>query len=204
MVDQVPREFVGQAREFFRQLAADDVVAQRETRRITTSLGPVIRAGGTLRPQQLARASIAWTEKIPVTGRLRLEIDLKKKSLHIRELRAIAAETIFDGWAENETEPGIALAARKMEVIPDHFGYDPILLAGISLHALGRWFQRSFHPTRAALLTDLQALAMGATDTRLGTPGEFEVAAGDGKWAGVVMKNRDGSHVLATRSFLNY
>jgi hypothetical protein len=202
----VPREFVGKARDLRRALEADDAVAYRVVGALTVPFTAIGR--GTIpRPQLLARTANAWRDKIPTTGRLALEVELKKTSLLIRELRLLAADGRFDDWVEGKTEPGFSLAAYSLEVAPPRFRFDPVVLAGISLHAMARWFQRSFSCTRESLLADMLPLAVVANDERLANPGEFQVPAGDGRWAGVVMELNDRQppeRILAVRSFLTH
>ena len=199
----VEREFLGRARLLRNALAADDKIALREMGRIAVPFSPLVRDGGTPRPEMLARAASAWEALIPVSGRLRLEIEVKKKSLNIRELRVLASTASFEEWPDGETELGLMLVATSLEVAPGRFRLDPMKLSAVSLHAVGRWFERTFRNGQAELMADLRTLALAADDARLATPGEFEVAAGDGRWVGVVMEIQDGIRILGARSFLS-
>jgi hypothetical protein len=201
--DIVPREFMGKARDLRRVLEAEDVIAWKEMGRISQPFA-CIGKGTIPRPQMLERAAVAWQERVPKSGRISLSIKRTKASLVIDEVRCGRADTTFAEWGPDHREPGFSLVAIRLEVAPPRFRYYPILLAGLSLHTIGRWFQRSFTCTHPALLSDLLTLAMGVTDEVLEAGGAFEIPAGAGKWSGVVMSNTADheNRVLAVRTFL--
>lgn len=200
---RIPREFVGKARDLRRVLSAEDAVVWKEMSRITVPFASVGR-GTVPRPAMLERAAIAWQERVPKAGRLGLTIKRTRTTLVIDELRLVSADARFAEWDEDVREPGFSVSATRLEVAPPRFRFDPVILAGVSLHAVARWFQRSFTCTHAALLSDLRVLALAATDERLAAGGAFEVPAGDGRWSGVVMSNMEdaAARFLAARTFV--
>lgn len=105
----LPREFLGMARELHSALEADDIVAYDEVGRIRATIGVMISNNQQIRPAMFERTAAAWRDRIPTTGRLRLEINLKPKSLSIRELRIVASDSRFTEWEPDRTEPGIGL-----------------------------------------------------------------------------------------------
>jgi hypothetical protein len=97
----------------------------------------MIRNGTVPRPALLARTAAAWRAKVPGTGRLQLEIDLREKSLHIRELRIITGSSRLDDWGEGPEEQGICLAIVTLDISPKKFRFNNHKLAYASMHALG-------------------------------------------------------------------
>lgn len=196
---------MGKARDLRRVLEAEDARAHRVVGNLTVPFA-CIGKGTVPRPKMLARAAAAWREEIPLTGRLMLQSKLTKTSLMIRELRIISAESRLDDWDEEKFEPGFAIVAMQLEVAPPRFRFDPVVLCSVSLHGMARWFQRSFCCTREGLIDNLRPLALAATDERLAIPGDFEVPAGDGRWAGLVLELTDRQpavRILAVRSFIS-
>lgn len=201
--NRLPREFLGKARDLRRVLLAEDAITFKEVGRLTTPFASVSR-GTVPRPQMLERAAIAWQERIPTAGRISLSIKRTKTSLIIDEIHIGAGHIRFAEWDEDVCEQGFAVTAMRLEVVYPRFHFDHVILAGLSLHAVGRWFQRSFDCSHPALLSDLRLLAAGVTDERLANGGDFEIPAGDGKWCGVVSADyeQSGRLFLATRTFL--
>ena len=94
------------------------------------------------------------------------------------------------GLGKGLSEPGLAICLVELRVAENICRTTQDLVVLLSLHALGRWFQRSLDNSETALLTDLAALGSnyGAilADHERTRDTRFRVPAAGGAWVGEV------------------
>ena len=193
----VPREFLGMAREFRNVLVAEDPGAGDKQNAIAAALRSRLAKGSLPRPEAIKAAAQAWRE-VPATGRLRLEVELSTRRLVIRELRVGAADNRFPGW--RDWEDSFVILLTGFSLVRWNFAYHYEMLASISLHGLGRRYQRGADSSPAAVMADFAALATATPEST--APGRFEVRTSNGRWAGRVVPVHGSAPVLAARTFL--
>jgi hypothetical protein len=195
---RLPTEFLGRARAFRSAVAATDAVATRAIDRITEPLRARFQRHPVPRWDALREAARLWRETVPAAARLGLEIEVERKRLRIDELRVTAADFRLDGW--DEIERGVSIILLGLIVAPRQLSLGSPTLAYVSLHALGRRFQRGWATGDAAVLADLSVLAAAPPGD-----GEFSVQVAGGAWVGMAGPVRlDGreERTLVVRSFL--
>src|SRR5512135_1489395 len=90
------------------------------------------------RPEMLIDLARDWRAQIPEHGRFDLTIDAPdKRSLIIREMRAGACNVHSPRWPDT-AEPGVSVHATVLHLAPHRHEFTLAVLAGVSLHALGR------------------------------------------------------------------
>ena len=197
-----PREYVGQARQLRAEIAAEDAPA---TKAINTIVGLLLNRAErhpTRAPRRtdLIDAARAW-QTLPTGARLALSVQLKAKALAIDELRLTGIDFRFTDWPDADFEPAVSVLHARLCVAPHKFELETPILACCSLHALARRYQRGFNTSRAAILSDLGALA-GAPDDA--TTDEREVRTQHGRWIGAMVTLRAGERTeraLVARTF---
>lgn len=183
---RVPSQFAGQARMFRDAIATEDKATGEMNRTLTDR----IRARRKAIPRRETLTGVAdeWQRNMPPRSRLAIEIDLnaRKKSLIIRELRVTTSVYRPDEW--DIAERGLIVGLTLLEVWPFHHKFDLYTLAHLSMHALGRRLQRGQDGSEEALRRDLRALGEAAPtlgDQPSGS--EFRVSLADGGvWIGTV------------------
>jgi hypothetical protein len=204
---RVPREYLGAARQFHRELESDAKVVIDAMRRVADPAMKWLKTHPRIRPEMAAATVRAWREEVPASGLLSLETVAQGKTLTIRDLRLSPARHERQEW-EN-LEPIVCVMLTWMTVQRGHFRLDNVLLAAVNLHAIARRLQRGFDNSRPALMADLRALAEAAT-TVADTRGPFHVPVRGGAWGGnavdmeVPVKNGavDTHRVLSVRTYL--
>ncbi len=180
---RVPAEVMRQARYFRDGLKLTSLACSGRMDAIVAPLLARWRRSPIPRPETLQDAARAW-KALPGFGRLDTTVDLTKRSLQIRELRASASDFRAQGWST--AEPGLSVLGVVLEVAPHRCVFDILSLATVSLHALARRYQRGFSITDAAIMHDLHILAKAHAE--LGDDAaatEFEVAVpSGGRWVG--------------------
>ena len=120
-----------------------------------------------------------WNETVPSEFRLDLEITPGRDEIAIRERRLTSMGGTSVRWGDAR-EPGIAIVKVELSAGDGRLDSDTRPLATISLHALGRRFQRG-GCYEAAVMQDLKDIM------RVGvTPGD-DVRCHTGLWVGPVI-----------------
>ena len=201
----VSAEHRGKARALRSRLAASSLAWTRGSVDLlepfaSANTGPLSR--GTL----LARLPKAW-KALPRHGCLRLDID-RGNPTFIVDVRAIPLSIRVAGWADDADEPGIALAVRRVviQVRPKATVEDTTAIeVVIGLHALGRFYQRSFGDGERSLVLALAALL--DEKNRIRGRGRFDIdvpcTQGQGTWRGGTAKLDRTHPVLAIRTFVS-
>lgn len=195
----VPFEFLGRARAFRSRVGAEDHSVGRAVMRIMAPLQARRRRSKTYRPDDLIDADRQY-RMLPDAGRLSLSVERTKTGLRIEELRCASGKIRFAEWQNGATDPDVGIMRITLEAVswgPAFVAGD--LVASLSLHALGRRYQRGFDTSDVTVLAELKTLALCHGDI-VETPGEFAIAGDGGTWVGEVGL-RDGMRVLAVRSF---
>jgi hypothetical protein len=84
--------------------------------------------------------------------------------------------------------------------LPSCFVFDSSTLAVVGLHGLARRYARGADRRDIAVVRDLVALAV-AVPAALAKGGEFQIAAGEGRWIGSRML-LEGKPVAAVRTYV--
>jgi len=208
---RVPYEFIGRARVFRDRALAVNKPTLDAIERIYGQLAARARRSPIPRKDLLQEAATAWRREIPNFGMLNREIELKRNSLRLVELRVSGGYVHYPHWGE-EVEKGIGIlrielrcARRLCEMKSDIIGL-------VGLHALARWMQRRGDQSEGALLGDLAALA--DQRERLLKHGDnrddqsFACHVSGGAWVGQVVRlwserTKANERLLSVRSFLN-
>jgi hypothetical protein len=174
---EVPREYIGLARDFRNRARLAGEEATRATRKIIAPL--FARFGRNTRPRKemLIDATRALERDVPAFGRLRLDIDLDRRapSLKAEERRCGSGSTVLPEWG-GEKEPGVCLFANTLDVAPGHLTGSSPTMATIGLHALARFYQRARSRDDAEVLQDFALLFDVA-------PEQDTVVTPRGRWA---------------------
>jgi len=187
---RVPAEFVGFGRAFSARVA--DAVAIRVCQQSSQALIQRQRRHPVPRADTLAGVAYAWRNRVPAFGRLDQRITLNGKWLSIIETRCIPQHFRQGEWEDDALEPGISVVRIGMSIAPRR----ELLLAmhtlcSVSLHALGRRYQRGADRSDAAILADIHALA--AAYERLSALPEgtrFTVDVPGSRWRGTTLDIR--------------
>jgi len=130
-----------------------------------------------------------WRRHLPARARLALEIDLdrRRKSLRIREMRVTASVYRAAGW--DTMEQGLIVDLFKLEAGKSHYRFAVHVLAHVSSHALARRFQRGLGGDEASIMRDLHAISQAhhaLADRPDGHEFSVPVPASGGVWCGTV------------------
>jgi hypothetical protein len=178
--------------------AEDDAIGQAVLQ-IMAPLTRRRRKSRTFRSADLIDAERQYRQ-LPSAGRLSLKVERDKHGLRIEELRVAAGRVRFCSWAGDASDPDIGVM--RIELQATSWGQCYVvgdLVASISLHALGRRFQRGFRTDDESILSELKALALCHADI-VETLGDFSIAGDGGTWVGEIGL-RDAMPVMAIRSF---
>jgi len=214
--DRVPAEFVGLARQFLREVDADDLAA-------ANALNPLLRPVAArqareprkhLRDGTLHRVEAAW-RAIPRRFRLIFDTKIDKRGRigWLLEVGIAPCNLTSDDWVAHE--PGALIMAHWF--CAPRSGRLPsiVTLGTIGMHALARRFQRGRDRSHEAVLNDMLYLAEAQTDQLHGkerfpdgTP--FRIPVPHGLWAGEAMvvnhdvpTIKDTSVQLLVRTYLD-
>lgn len=146
---------------------------------------PIPRAG------MLVDAARGW-RRLPSFGLLDSALELEKCSLRVHELRVSASDYRAADWGPGAFEPGISIVGAVLDIRPRVFGYDIVSLCNISLHTLGRWFQRAVSTEDEALMDDLRVLAKAHASLAASDTTDFSVRTAAGAyWRGSMVETED-------------
>ncbi len=152
----------------------------------------------------LARLPKAW-KALPRHGCLRLAID-RGNPTSITEARAIPYSIRDATWDDDADEASIALVVRRVvvQVRPRVAVEDRTEVAAIvGLHALGRFYQRSFGDGERSLILALAALLDEKNRIRGRGRFDIDVSCAAGTWRGGTAKLDRTHPVLAIRTFVS-
>jgi hypothetical protein len=157
----VPREFIGRARQFRERILAADGLVMPVLDRLYDPLAERARRNPRPRPELIAAASRAWAMQMPEFGRLgERRVRKSSRALTIAEARLSSGRLRQPTWDQGETDPGFSIAFITLELSETMCKLTAHMVAAVTLHAVGRWFQRaSSDDSETALLADFARLA---------------------------------------------
>jgi hypothetical protein len=206
---RVPSEYVGRARQLRDAIGVEDKPAGEMMAAMLERLKARIARGNKIpRVDTLVGIAREWQRNIPVRGRLAIEVNLdkRKKSLRIREMRLTTGEYQPPAW--DVAERGLIIELVTLEAQPFRCVLGIHNLAHLGLHAIARRFQRGLDDSEAAILRDMRLLGEaqhGLADRPEGA--DFVVGVPGGHWRGHVSHvydRRIGRDVaLAVRTFVD-
>lgn len=206
----VPRAFLGLARDLRRRLAAADALVPAALEAALLPLRTRLKRRPTLRADLLIDTERRWRTGLPAFGRLVLTAERRRGvPPYFCELRAQAGGFRIEDWDEEPGgggfEPGVLLEMILAQPYPGVGGggvdVRQTTIVVVSLHALGRRFQRGTDCSEAAIFADLAALAPFAQKGALPPKARFALPAAEGWWCGERVWVGDRL-VLAVRTYL--
>jgi hypothetical protein len=201
MSDKVPAEFVGKARVFrSRMIAATTGVGMQMNAISQYSFGLYKRRNTAPRPEHLVAIEQQW-RSIPPAGCLRLTVRRDKRSMSIEDTRIAATTSKNTQWGD-ASEKSICIVESSLALMKRHAETTATTLAAVSLHALGRWYQRAFSTNDIAMMLDL-ALVVKAVSTL--DPNVIDVdlpSENGGSWRGAIVETLNGKNVINIRTFV--
>jgi hypothetical protein len=200
----VDPQFLGQARAFRDRLKAVSTECSRLIDEIAMPLVRRSRRHPIPRREQLIDVARKWS-CMPSLGLLdtTTELDLRKRVLRISQLRVCPSDFRAANWAVGET--GVSVLGLKLDAEPYCFSFVMPSLVTVSLHALGRRYQRAVAVTDEAIFADLHTLARAHPRLTAGDVGAaFEVNASGGCWHGNITDAATSAgtdRILSVRTF---
>jgi hypothetical protein len=204
--DRIPTQFRGLARAFRSKVLANAEAVTADMKAISKAAGTnFARKYAGMRPDRALDATAARWRALPTDGSLSLSIDRKPGVLDIVDVRMTGSHVLYIPEYGEVDELSLVVMIVSLTIGPKKCYWSTVPIASISLHALGRWMQRSAKTDDQSLMRDLQVLALAAVNLR-DQPGDFSVPAGDGQWTGMVggLQEPDGklSPAVHVRTFL--
>jgi hypothetical protein len=197
----VPREHIGQVRALrngIRDLAAGTAIAA-----ISRKLQARARRRQKLTVSDAVKFRDQWVTEVPAAGRLSFVSKISAHSLIIREVRLVASHVRLSEWPDEDREPGLSIMSIGISSVAGEFWFEHDFIASLSLHALGRRFERGGDKSLVAITADLRAIAE-APHAALGA--DIEIPVPDGRWVGRVLSVRDALdrmvQIAAVRTFI--
>jgi hypothetical protein len=203
---RVPVEYIGLARDLIRRVDRQDDKVRAVLCVCSLPLIGRKRRRQTLRSENLAEAARHWRMEMPVFGRLgEQRLGLGPKHLHLEQIRLVAASKQRQEW--NRSEDGLSLSRVVIRADDHHIDTRISVLVNVSMHALGRRYERGGARTDDTVMADLQALTTAYPDTiRRPLDSEFKISAGSGFWIGTteMVRNQGGYRIpiMSTRTFV--
>jgi hypothetical protein len=191
--DRVGAEWMGKARQFRNAVAAEGLKLEPALLAATEQIRRRVAKSPSIRKEQLIDLRRAWNYQIPHAYRLadQFEGDHKVFSLAMHQLRG--ASWSLDTW--DEQEPGLLVTLIAIMFDGNTFEQRVVDLSLIGMHAVARWFQRSFDHNEQSLLTNLRPLAFASTT-------QEHVPCRDGIWACEPVRSPDGQVVQRVQTFI--
>jgi hypothetical protein len=147
--------------------------------------------------RQTLSVTLARWKRLPVWGQIRCITRQDRAALSILEFRLAPLVTQRVGWDADELTVALALISVDLR-LPAAFIDQVEVVACISLHALGRRFERSVRRDDISVLRDLVPIPSAT----MRADGDFAVPAyHGGQWIGQAM-TCNGKPILAVRTFL--
>jgi hypothetical protein len=202
MNDKVPAEFVGKARMFRSNMIAATTGVGTQMRAISQYTFELYeRRNSAPRPEHLVAIEQRW-RSIPSGGCLRLTVRREKRSMSIEDTRITATTSKNAEWGGDASEKSICLIESSLALTKRHAETMATTLAAVSLHALGRWYQRAFTTNDNAIMRDL-ALIVKAVPTLDCKCTDLELPSGNGgSWRGSMVETLNGTSVFNIRTFV--
>jgi hypothetical protein len=197
--DLVPPAFTGQARTFITKVASTVDVDQtmfRIRRRVETRLqGGHLAAGqGGHRLNFLDQAQKDW-RTVPATGRISVDVQRTQISLDITDIRMAAERIANEAWDTPGFEIALTICRAHLHLDPTHVIRQTDRLVSLSLHSIGRYFQRSLPNDDGTLMTAIYDIAKAAPDlieaAATATEREIRIDTTTGAWVGHLARYRD-------------
>jgi hypothetical protein len=169
---KVPAEYRGLARLFHDEVKRVDVRLDRAVAAIAAPLRARLRRHPRLRDEQVAIATKLYARDVPAAFRLgEIEVTPDRDAFEIAELRVTATWINATAWDSDAHEPGVAIARYAMALDHGRLAMRWTPRAIVSMHAIGRWHERSGLRDHAMLLRDLSVLAAADdADEKVATP----------------------------------
>jgi hypothetical protein len=202
-------ECVGRARDFIRRVAAEDT---QFLRLYAALLRPVKdrharHPGRKLRPEMLTELGRRWRNEAPKRFRIAFAVHVNgaKGAITERRLGIGRMERIDDpDWTGHED--GVWICEARFVAGNDGASSHHALLANFSLHAIGRWFQRSGRLADELLMRDMNLVANIDIGKHPGGGGVKVVTDQDGGgWRGRLAMVEDGERehrLIVVRTWL--
>jgi hypothetical protein len=112
-----------------------------------------------LRRNQKLNRTRADRLSVPDAGRMSINTEVRGTHAQIEELRILNSTFRRRDWVDDGWEPGLSLVALTLTIEPRKVRLAERVLACVSLHALGRRYERGQDSSDAAVMSDLHALA---------------------------------------------
>ena len=143
----VGAEFIGLARVFRNVVQAEDHAVDRALNAIAAPLRERLRHHPKLRPEQPMGALRQWAETVPTVFLIgRPRVACVRTEFAICEHRISSSWLYKDEWNNDEQERGLSVCTFVFAVRKGKLTMRWTPVACVSLHALGRWFERSGLP----------------------------------------------------------
>jgi hypothetical protein len=202
MSDKVPAEFLGKARVFRANMisAVSGVGAQMAAIR-DYSFGLYKRRNSPPRPWHLLEIEQKW-RSMPAAGCLRLAVQRDKRSMLIADTRITAAKAKNLEWG-GASEISICLVESSLALSKRQVETKAATVAAVSLHAMGRWYQRAFATNDYAMMHDLALVVTAASALVTEAADAVRVPSPNGgSWRGAVVETLEGNRIVNVRTFL--
>jgi hypothetical protein len=191
--ERVGAEWLGKARIFRNAVAAEGLQLDAALTDATAKIRCRVSQRPSIRKEHLIDLRQAWNERIPHQFRLadQFEGDHKAFFLACHQLRG--ARWSADGW--DEDEPGLLITLIALLFDRRQFEQRAIDLTLIGMHALARFYQRTFDHDQQSLLVNLRPLAFADT-------AQERVPCRDGTWCCEPVKAPNGEVVQRVQTFI--
>lgn len=190
--DRPSAEFVGRARQFRTWVTASAEASGSIMQAIGRDAFTAWRRrkpGSGLRDDMLLQLEQRW-RGIPSPGGISQTCSRERHGIVLSDTRIRPEIMISEAWADGGKEPAITVVVTTLEVSRRRAATTSTTLASFSLHAMARFYQKSFAPTDEALREDIAAIA-AAAPILTETEGRFDLPTGHGTWFGVTADFKD-------------
>lgn len=205
--ERVAAEFLGLARAFRSRVATAAEASGSVMQKIGADAFSAFRLrkpGPRLHDELLAELEQRW-RALPAPGGVSQTVVRHRHNISLADTRVRPEVVTNAGWSDGGTEPSVCLVTSTLVVNRLRAHTTSQTLASFSLHAIARFYQRSFEDTDDALFADIAMIA-AAAPTMISIPGRFELPSRYGEaWVGTVAPFRDvhgrSAPVVNIRSF---
>ena len=119
----------------------------------------------------------------------------------IQDTRIVTTVSSNIEWG-GASEKSISLVESSLTLTKRHAETNAVALAAVSLHALGRWYQRALVTDDVKLMLDL-ALVVAAAPGLSARISDVEVRSENGGcWRGMVVETQNGGTLVNIRTFV--
>jgi hypothetical protein len=154
-------------------------------------------------PLRLVQSVAARWADISRAGCLSQTIVLDRRTLEISDIRVTGSTATSPTWDGNEI--GICIIRNNLQMKKTGMVWIAPILAGVSLHALGRFHQRAWIPSPEGLLDDLKILSEAAPGIIASMARTFELPTPNGAFKGHLAVSPDAPDApyLNVRTFVH-